>query len=81
LNLNLKCDILVSKLAFKCNLYRYRAGGSRGRDERPLAETSDMDGEVWALCCDPSGNLAVIGGKVGCHFSTTLFCSRQNTIS
>ena len=33
--LNLKCDILVSKFAFKCNLYRYvgglRAAVGRGR--------------------------------------------------
>jgi factor associated with neutral sphingomyelinase activation len=35
------------------------------RDERPLAETSDMTGEVWSLCCDPGGSLAVIGGDDG----------------
>jgi hypothetical protein len=31
--LNLKCDILVSKFAFKCNLYRY-TGGVPGRSRR-----------------------------------------------
>jgi hypothetical protein len=28
--LNLKFDLLVSKFAFKCNLYRYTAGGNGG---------------------------------------------------
>lgn len=41
------------------------AGGTRGRDERPLSSTDDMDGEVWSVCCDPTGKLAVIGGDDG----------------
>jgi hypothetical protein len=45
--LNLKCDILVSKFPFKCNLYRYNSAGA----------------EITPLTVDPTLTFdAVVGG-------------------
>jgi hypothetical protein len=40
--LNLKCDILVSNFAFKCNLYRYNAGASAADEEAGLMGTGRL---------------------------------------
>lgn len=41
------------------------AGGSRDREEPPVGHTSDVEAEVWSICCDPSGRFAVIGADDG----------------
>jgi hypothetical protein len=45
--LNLKCDFLVSKLAFKCNLYRY--------SEESESESEDEDDGMHHLDSEVGG--------------------------
>jgi len=49
-------------------------GGSNsgaGGGEPSLSSMSDLEGEVWSLCCDPTGTLAVAGGKAPPRVSST----------